>query len=485
MSGKHIHKMSKAGKAFLAVFLMVFIAIAGVYLDTFHGEGHIQRYFANLSVKSPEESSKNSGLLENIPLDMGSQASFAVYGQSYLLCTKDGVKYFRSTGDQSWSDTFTMTAPQLIQEGEYMAVGDMSGKDIQVYNQEGPRYHVQLEGTPVQFALNENGYLSVIEKQNGRCKIHIYNKEGKLLKSRVEESQGIYPVSTDISDDNRSFAISYVDTTDVQLMGHVLFFYINPKDSKNFTDSMYASTDIPDEILGTVSYGDSGVRVVSDKGLYGLQDNGTKKWKHTFHNMIEFISFQNKDRVVVAYGEKTAGGDGCPVGTVSCIDNAGKERVSYETGSRVTYLSAWKDGIIAGNEKNYTGIRYTGKEAWQYHATKDTQELIPMEKFTKVLVMVQDNAMILDMTKHTGGADMVHGKSTTKAENKKNTKQNEKTEEKPKGQTEGQTDKEQTKDEMTQTDAAMHRKETGETEDKQKKESKDTNEVKKTNDIVG
>lgn len=429
MSKKSPHKLSKTGKTFLTIFLMVFIVAASVYLDTFHGDGHIKKYFMEMSVNHTESSSKASGLMEDIPLDTGSQASFAVNGQSYLLCTKDGVKYFHSTGEQRWSDTFTMTTPQLIQEGAFMAVGDMSGKDIRVYDENGLCYHVQLEGIPVQFALNENGYLSVIEKQEGICKIYIYNKAGKLLKARVEESQGIYPVSTDISDDNKSFAISYVDTTDVQLMGHVLFFYINSKDSENYTDSMYASTDVPDEILGTVSYGDNGLRVVSDRGLYGLQNNGIKRWKYSFSNMVEYISFQNKDRVVVAYGQKTAGSDGRAVGTVSCIDNSGKEKASYETGANVTYLSAWEDGIIAGNEKNYTGIRYTGRESWRYHATKDTQALIPMEKFTKILVVMQDSAMILDMTKRTNGADMLHKKELPNEEKGKETKdETEKTE---------------------------------------------------------
>ena len=45
-----------------------------------------------------------------------------------------------------------------------------------------------------------------------------------------------------------------VDTTDVYPIGRVLFFYVNPEDSENYTDSLYASAaDKADEIIGTIS----------------------------------------------------------------------------------------------------------------------------------------------------------------------------------------------------------------------------------------
>ncbi len=59
----------------------------------------------------------------------------------------------------------------------------------------------------------------------------------------MEESKGIYPLSPDVSDDSRVFAISYLDTTDISPMGRVLLFYINAEDGENFTDSMFAAVE--------------------------------------------------------------------------------------------------------------------------------------------------------------------------------------------------------------------------------------------------
>ncbi|MEI3524148.1 MAG: DUF5711 family protein [Anaerotignum sp.] len=110
-----------------------------------------------------------------------------------------------------------------------------------------------MEGNLSQFALNQNGYLSLLEKKDSGYEVKIYNSKGTLLKGRVEETAGVYPISTDVSDDNKSFAVSYVDTTDVYPIGRVLFLYANPEDSENYTDSLYASAaSKADEIIGTI-----------------------------------------------------------------------------------------------------------------------------------------------------------------------------------------------------------------------------------------
>ena len=292
----HFTKQMKIG---LAVVLVLCIGCGLVYLDTAYGSGKIRSLFVKSSV-TQNKGNPSAGVLAEIPLDAGSSTSFAVFDQAFLLCTKDGAKYYNSVGDQKWNDTFTMTTPTVIQEGSFMAVGDLGGKNVRVYDESGLLYNVQLEGNLSQFALNQNGYLSLLEKKDSGYEVKIYNSKGTLLKGRVEETAGVYPISTDVSDDNKSFAVSYVDTTDVYPIGRVLFFYVNPEDSENYTDSLYASAaDKADEIIGTISYRSNGVlAAVSDKGVYGFRDS-EEVWSYHLTNVVNYVSFQQKDRVVL------------------------------------------------------------------------------------------------------------------------------------------------------------------------------------------
>lgn len=393
----HFTKQMKIG---LAVVLVLCIGCGLVYLDTAYGSGKIRSLFVKSSV-TQNAGNASAGVLAEIPLDAGSSASFAVFDESFLLCTKDGAKYYNSVGDQKWNDTFNMTTPTVIQEGSFMAVGDLGGKNVRVYDESGLLYNVQLEGNLSQFALNQNGYLSLLEKKDSGYEVKIYNSKGTLLKGRVEETAGVYPISTDVSDDNKSFAVSYVDTTDVYPIGRVLFFYVNPEDSENYTDSLYASAaDKADEIIGTISYRSNGVlAAVSDKGVYGFKDS-EEVWSYYLTNVVDYVSFQQKDRVVLTLGDDLPGEEG----TVCWLSANGAEEASYVSGKDITYLSVWKDGIVLGTDHTYIGIRHTGREAWTYQATQDVTDVIPMESFSRVLVVGQDIARILDMDKYKGEA---------------------------------------------------------------------------------
>ncbi|MGN0136598.1 DUF5711 family protein [Anaerotignum sp.] len=394
---------NKSLTVLVCILAVVCLAAGGIYIDTFYGKGMFQS-FLNQRKQTEAVQSEETAPAESMAVDISSKASMAVFGKEFLLCTKDGVKYFTSMGDQKWSDTFNMSSPTLIQEGNYMAVGDMGGKVIRVYNRDGMLYDLQAEGSPVQFALNESGYLSLITKSENAYRIRIYNAKGTLLKERVEESSGIYPLSSDVSDDSRVFAVSYLDTTDISPIGRVLLFYIAAEDSEDFTDSMFAAVEKTDEIIPVISYRKNGaLAVISDTGVYGIGSDGSELWNYPLENTIDQAALGNKEYIVLALGDSVANKDGRDKGTVCWLDGSGQERASFETGESVTYLFSGDKGVVIGNERDYTGVTHSGNESWNYTATSDMSDLIPMEKLNRVMAVGKEQVSIYDMTKAQAG----------------------------------------------------------------------------------
>lgn len=388
----------------VCILAVVCLAAGGIYLDTFYGKGMFQS-FLNRIQQTETTQTEEAAPAESMAVDISSKATMAVFGKEFLLCTKDGVKYFTSMGDQKWSDTFNMTSPTMIQEGDYIAVGDMGGKMVRVYNRNGMLYDLQAEGSPVQFALNESGYLSLITKSGNAYRIRIYNAKGTLLKERVEESSGIYPLSSDISDDNKAFAVSYLDTTDITPIGRVLLFYISADDSENYTDSIFAAAlEKTDEVIPVVSYRKNGaLAVISDKAVYGIGSDGSELWSYPLENTIDQAALGNKEYIVLAFGDSVADKDGRKKGTVCWLDGSGKEKASFETGESVTYLFSSEKGVVIGNDRDYIGVTHSGSENWNYTATADMSDLIPMEKLNRVMAVGKEQVSIFDMTKSQSG----------------------------------------------------------------------------------
>lgn len=388
----------KGVRILIFVLAVVCLFAGGVYIDTFYGGGRLKAFATQITKKDNARASRSR---ESMPIDSGNQTAVAAFGLNFALCTKDGVKYYAGMGDQKWNDTFNMASPVAVSEGEYIAVGDMSGKTVRVYDGAGLLYSLQTDGSLVQFALNKNGYLALITKETDSYRIFIYNAKGSLLKERVEESSGVYPLSADISDDNRAFAVSYLDTADITPTARVLSFYINTSDSEEYTDSMFAAVEKTDEVIPVVSYWKDGtLAALSDKSIYGISaKDGQEAWQYELENTVDYASFGAEDYIVVALGDSVANRDGRERGTVCWIDSSGKERASFENGETVTYLNAGAKGVVVGSGREYKGLTHNGSLAWNYKATADTGDLIPMEKLGRVMAVTQESIEILDMTK--------------------------------------------------------------------------------------
>lgn len=401
---------NKTLTAIVCVLAVVCLFAGGIYIDTFHGDGMFKKLFAGSGQTTPSQT-ESDGVVESMEVDVSSKATMAVFGKEFMLCTKDGVKYFLAMGDQKWSDTFNMTSPVMVQEGDFVAVGDMGGKTVRVYNRDGMLYDLQAEGSPVQFALNERGYLSLITKNGDAYRIRIYNTKGTLLKERVEESNGIYPLCSDVSDDSKAFAVSYLDTTDISPVGRVVLFYIDAEESEEHTDSMFAGVEKTDEIIPVIGYrADGTLAVITDKNIYGINGSGDEKWSYPLENTIDQAALGNKKYIVLALGDSVAHKDGREKGTVCWLDTEGKEKASYETGDSVTYLQSGEKGVVIGNDRKYTGVGHGGNENWEYVATGDLTDLLPMEKLNIVMTVGKEQVSILDMSK-AQNMEHVAGKS--------------------------------------------------------------------------
>lgn len=385
----------------LLIGLTLVGGVAGyIFMDTFYGEGKLRGYFSQISQVDTSVSEENAIVSQGkMDIDESSYSSFAIFGKNFLLSTKDGVKYFAEMGDHTWNDTFNMNTPQLVSEGDYAAVGDMSGKTIRVYNVEGLLYSVQAEGELMQFALNANGYLSVISKKSDAYHIQIYNATGTLLKGRVEESAGAFPLCSDVSDDNKSFAVSYMDTSDIEPLGKVLFFYINLEDSENYTDSMFAGVEKTEEVIPVIGFMEGGyLAAISDKFVYGISSQGHEAWSYTLQNKLQQVSLTNKEDIILTLGDRLLDQEGYPVGTVLWINHSGKESAQYEAGKEIDYLKSSKYGVVIGTGKDYFGLKPNGKLDWSYRATSEIRDILPMESLEQVMVVSEKEATITEMS---------------------------------------------------------------------------------------
>ena len=98
---------------------------------------------------------------------MSSQAQFYSCNNSIFFSSKDGMSLLDKKGNTVWTDTFSMTTPVMLSDGEYTAVADKGAKTMNVYNLKGKAYTVNTEGVITTFAINPLGYSVVMCQSSG------------------------------------------------------------------------------------------------------------------------------------------------------------------------------------------------------------------------------------------------------------------------------------------------------------------------------
>ena len=65
-------------------------------------------------------------------------ASYTQFCDNLLKYTPDGVSYINSNGDTVWSAGINMKMPIAVTCGSYVAIADIGGNNVCIFNEKGP-----------------------------------------------------------------------------------------------------------------------------------------------------------------------------------------------------------------------------------------------------------------------------------------------------------------------------------------------------------
>ena len=385
------------------IIIIIIIILAVIVLVRHHNKtkaGEKEKtaiiYATIIDREKPE--STEYDVVKSLVTENATKTYFRTDGNSFFYCTRDGIKYYSDMDNMVWADIYTLASPSIVIEEGTVAVTETSSKTVRVYSESGPEYSVNTEGNITQAALNKNGYLSLILKNNDGYSVQVYDASGTLIEERIDKMKGVYPVSVDISDDNRILAVSYLDTTDVIVKASITFLYIDSNEGAKYMDSVYKTLDYEEQIIPWISFMKGNeLFCVSDTSVFAVSEDGAEQWNFDLTNEVDNVYKYDDKRVIIAYGDKRINYEGKSVGTVCWYNLSGKEEGFCECGDKITYLSANKEGIVAGCGNVYKGINYSGKIVWQIVSTQTIDDVSILDKINRVLYVKRGNAEILKM----------------------------------------------------------------------------------------
>ncbi len=380
-----------------STWLIGILAVGMLGLAAFLGKDAIVSLFAGENV---ENRLYETGLSFEYSAD-SRPLFYSPNNAGFFHVTKNGVKFLNPDGYERMSAMYSMVAPNIVADGEYISVAENRGNWLYVYNSGGELYEVQVDEPIVGMALNNAGYSAAItRKGEAGYGVSVFNPKGALQSGGVLGDANSYPLCADISDDGRILAFAYLDVNEVQMNSKINFIYITQTDSIDIKDGIYAAnTENRDQVIGSLVFMEKNkLLAVSDSEIrcYDANNGGAILWKMPLPNEVSAFCTIGKNAFALAYDTPRFVEGYEKRGTV-CIYNMDLLKIgTFDGGGRVTQLTYGFDTLIVGANRAFYGITTKGDTLWTYNAPMDVFGVSPVARSGRLVITGNSRAVMLE-----------------------------------------------------------------------------------------
>ncbi len=325
------------------------------------------------------------------------QDAYAVFpDDSVVKYNKQNVQCFKISSNYEkkvvWQENVFMKTPMCVQKGDNICIYDKLGYTAFVYNKNGKVSELKATSPIIEADMNKNGYVSILQKENSKSTISIFDNTGKKCLDRISyEENGGVPITVALSDDNETFVSSYLDVSTNKILGKLVFFKI---DGKELTDNLFASFEFKGNVITEVKY-------LNDEEIIAIADNKIIKI-NLFNKSFEEVEVDSKiskicldfdDSIVLVCENKAnqLSSDSSQIKFYNSRLKLVKEQIVY---NKVERFKANRDKIIMGSGRDYNAYSKSGVLRWKGSFKVDVKQIVSVNNTGMIIVVNAKNAEI-------------------------------------------------------------------------------------------
>jgi len=333
----------------------------------------------------------------SISFGFDSHPSFHSNGSDFFhFVTRDSVRFINAAEQTSWSEMISLNRPVAVSGGNYVAVGEINGRLIYVFDHERLVYRVFFDNPVLFFSVNETGFLSTIVQYDTGPGVHVYNEHRTTLNPPLFRmmplvSDLMQPIAVEVSNDGRYIAIAVLDYS-AQVSTIVQFRVMNLWDAWGLDGGLFAEETFPGQILTGMSFVENDRLVVAtNRQIRGFrlaetQPRLQESWRRELTNNISHLGFAGGYTAFISSDPIIGATDPDPAGVLRIVNAAGRETAQFNLGRRATHLTMGQNAAIAGADRTFHAISFSGSHLWDHISMFDTRQVIFLENTDSILV---------------------------------------------------------------------------------------------------
>ncbi|OON93349.1 MAG: hypothetical protein ATN31_06555 [Candidatus Epulonipiscioides saccharophilum] len=314
-------------------------------------------------------------------------------GNQAIYISKDGLRAFNKDGAEIWSNTLSFKEIETRKSYPYFAVSEPNGNKILVFSNKGKLYELIFKNKIVNFSINTNGEVAVIQKVDGGHIISAYSQTGRDLgvNSGSFTSNGDYPMTAVVSPNGNYIIVGslYLNGSEVQSIIGAISVH---KPEEVVTSPMFYVKKEPDNLIYNIEFINEDIFAsIGDKFVTFYDINGQLLRQFKLDNVLFKIIID----------EMTSLGGYIPIVTSAMtthaknklvlLNNLKEYIVQLDFDAPINYVNANASGVVIGAGSVFKGYNRIGKETFRFVSKQNINKVLTNNYMT---IAVTDKSIV-------------------------------------------------------------------------------------------
>ncbi len=370
---------------FFLLIIAVSVMAFAVYLKTIGYE------FENFNIKQAVTYAREhiqkplSETSNDISFSQDGNTDCKVYKGNTILLSQDGIKWYDKTGKLLQEKALTMTRPAIRTSKKYMAIIDISGRDIYFFKDKTQLWTKKLGNQIINADVSEDGYFTVItQSKEYKSEVLVFDVNGADVYKKYYAEDIVLGAKS--LNEGEEVLINKVITKSIKAGTEFEFNSV-------YEEKPLATVSISENVFPiTIAMGKN-VAAVGQNLVVLMDDQGKELWRKGAESI--FCVAPDSNKYVILAG-KFAAADGDIEQKVLILNTKGEEVFSFKQPESISGMSLYEDRLMLRTQRSIYIYSLKGQKLGHHIARNEIKDAY-MVGSNKVIVVTGGNISLVEI----------------------------------------------------------------------------------------
>lgn len=376
-------RIKKHRQHIIAVTCTVVVAL--VVICIFMVNAYVNRTFNSYQVSN------------SIKREDTSSVNYISHGENILKYSQDGASEIGQDGKTVWNGSYEMRNPKAVVCDKYVAIADIGGKEIYVFNGNDSGTKVKVTKDIIAIDVAKQGVIAVLLEDDLANQLQLldpYSTDQVLVDSQTGIQKNGFPVDIALSDDGTKLVTSYMSVQNGAIKSKLTFY--NFGDGQKKEQKIVGMKDFGSDIVAKVDFiNNDTVCAYTDASitLFSMKEVNKQIKKQTFKNPIKSI-FNSSEYIGIITEDYSKDSKYL----VTVFDTSGSKELSKKINYDYEQVNISGDDIIFTSGVECRILKVNGVEKFHYSFEKSIYRVFPIDDYNKYYLITDNNIEVIKLT---------------------------------------------------------------------------------------